>query len=334
VSKTSYHSWTKHELELLKELYAQRLSWREVGKHFPGRSHDACRLKALELFGAHPERTRKVAPWTDEELEILDTYWERETPGQLEKRLHRTEAAVTSKLRRLGRTEPTGPSRWTKDETSLLIYWWGNEPPRKTSERVGRSVGACQQKLHKMFGRYGSLQGYTTLGHLIREHGRSGPTYLQAAQELHLHPRTYQTTGGRTWTLFNDDQLDAILAHLNRPTPFVSSTGMGAHAWSREHDHCIQCGTNGIDPQERHAARGLCLRCHTAWRRGTLTVRGLRAFQEHKKRWSNKHECCTGCGTTARPHAGLGLCDACRRQFRRGSLEPIFVYLRSQELTS
>jgi hypothetical protein len=334
VSKRTYIPWTKHELNLLKELYFEKLSWRKVGEHFPGRTHDACRLKALELFGAHPERTRNVTRWTNEELEILDAHWELETPKELTERLDRTEAAITSKLRRLGYTEPTGPGHWTKDEVNTLIYWWGNEPPDKTADRVGRSISGCQQKLHKMFGRYGYLQGYTTLGHVIREYGRSGPTYLKAAKELRLHPRTYQTTSGRTWTLFTDEQLDAILDHLNRPTPFVTQGGMGAHQWSRDHNQCRNCGTDGTEPQQRHAARGLCLSCHTSWRRGTITVPGLEPFKKHKRRWSNKYDCCTGCGTTARPHAGLGLCDACRRQYRKGKLEPIFNYLRTQELTS
>lgn len=320
--------WTDEDLVLLEEFQASKTPWTAVADHFPGRSPDAIRLKANAKFGPRP-RDFEIKPWTAEDLLVLMTHKDKETRGQIGKRLGRSESSVQTKLRQLGHVQRTY-RRWTAEDEHTLMWWWGNEPPEKTAERVGRTMYGCQQKIYKLLGRGGHLTGFVTLNQLSGWHGRSTQTYLKAAKELRVQFRTHRTGSGRVWRLFSEEQADQILEHLNRPAKFLTQAGVEVHRWARDFDQCIHCKTDGTDYQQRHGGNGLCIRCHQRWRRGTIKVSSLPPFGALRKRWSIKYDCCIACATTSRQHAGKGLCDACKRKVKRGLLEPLLVWFREQ----
>jgi hypothetical protein len=332
MASRSAPTWSSDDLRRLKRLRDEGVSWEAIARHFPGRSKDACRIKANAEFGCRePKHSSKA--WSAIDLAILLKHKDTKTRKWIADHLGRTESSVQTKLRGLGYTNG-GPKRWSVQDRNTLIYRWGSEPPEKTAARVGRSINACQKKLYKLLGRTGHLQGWTTINALIEEHGHGQETYIKAARELGIKPKLHKTAKGRLWRLFTDEQVDRILEHLERPTPFLTQGGMPAHRWARGFDCCLYCGTDGTEYQQRHGGNGLCVSCHQRWRRGTIVVASLPPFRALRKRWSLRYDCCTACGTTSRQHTGKGLCDACKRRVKQRKLEPLLAFFRLVALDS
>ncbi len=102
--------------------------------------------------------------WTEEEVAILRTFFPKEKTAQVAKRLGRTWASVTYKVRTLGLTEKyTSGTRWSVKECKNLCLGWNEYSARGLRKLLpGRTWAAIVCRAKKL-GLGPRLQGYITV---------------------------------------------------------------------------------------------------------------------------------------------------------------------------
>jgi len=89
-----------------------------------------------------------------------------------------------------------------------------------------------------------------------------------------------------------------LYIHGHNRRGLVSYTS--GNRWSMKYDKCIECGTT----EKKHVGRGLCIKCHRAWR---YKIKQVEKFEK----WAKDYDCCISCGRTDRPHSANGFCGTC-----------------------
>jgi len=111
-------------------------------------------------------------------------------------------------------------------------------------------------------------QGSYTLRDAIKATGYAKYQLLRARKALGqvwIGQLRKHVTPGRSRMPYRitGEQLDELTKYLGEDEPtFITRAGFEQPCWADRHERCRNCGTNGSEFMERHAANGLCRRCY------------------------------------------------------------------------
>ena len=155
---------------------------------------------------------------------------------------------------------PKSPS-WTKAEDNLLFdYAGGATRDRLLQLLPGRSWKAIKSRSRTLG--IDVWQGTWTMARIIKETGYNWKQVKRARLALgqkwrRAKSRKVRADGkGGTRYVISDEQFEEIVDFLQegRDLVFLSRYGQPTVRWSRYHDRCVVCGTNGTAPNQRHMA--------------------------------------------------------------------------------
>ena len=114
--------WTERELDILKSNY-KRIPLSKLLELLPGRSKNAVKIKIKKLFYSDTPIKNINTAYTEEEIDILRTYYKKIKLSELEKMLPgRTSNSIKMKAHNLGLTDRVA---WTKEEEKIINNFYG-----------------------------------------------------------------------------------------------------------------------------------------------------------------------------------------------------------------
>lgn len=143
VEQSDTRPWTEQELKILTEYYP--LEGRKVSERLSGRNGQVCYRKAKELGLTTPVNR----PWSDAELTIMKTCYNKLSMAQLMEKLPgRAESAIRKQASRMKLCAP--PAEWTEAEDRVLLEHYPKESFAVANRLPGRTGVACQARYHKL----------------------------------------------------------------------------------------------------------------------------------------------------------------------------------------
>jgi predicted transcriptional regulator len=88
-----------------------------------------------------------VKPWTQEDLNLLRTEYEKKTKKELARLLNRSVSAVRNKAYEL---KITNNINWTKEEINYLKTNYAVQKPKDIAKKLNRTISSIQNKAEKM----------------------------------------------------------------------------------------------------------------------------------------------------------------------------------------
>lgn len=137
-------TWSKHELDLLKEVYSSDLSTEEISQQiFHGKyTASAIQTKAYLL------RLEKSARWTDEEMELLFKYYPVLQPDEMAKMLPRhPKGSIIAKANDNGLVSFR---YWGKNEIDYLLKHYSMQSDEEIAQYLHRTSEAVRGQRDRM----------------------------------------------------------------------------------------------------------------------------------------------------------------------------------------
>ena len=139
--------WLENEDKLLKSLFEEKKTVREIKEHFPERSVDAILSRKRIIL---PNTVNSVM-WSEDRINYLKSNAKQKTVKELASHLNLSFATTIEKMKQLDIYEPTSSwKEWTDSENEYLIENYKLENNYTIARKLNRTSSSIQQQANKL----------------------------------------------------------------------------------------------------------------------------------------------------------------------------------------